>query len=65
MVPVLNGKNIKAGVPLWSILDPLLFIIFINDIVNGNNYSIKLFTEVTSLYLIVDDPINTAESLNS
>jgi intein/homing endonuclease len=66
---VINGSNsdwlsINAGVPQWFILDPLLFIIFINDIVHGIDAQIKLFADDTSLYLVVDDPIETVETLN-
>jgi ABC-type antimicrobial peptide transport system ATPase subunit len=45
-------------------LEPLLFIIFINDIVNEINAEIKLFADDTSLYLIVDNPNDTAFLLN-
>ena len=66
---VINGSNsdwlsINAGVPQWFILDPLLFIICINDIVHGIDAQIKLFADDTSLYLVVDDPIETVETLN-
>jgi hypothetical protein len=66
---VINGSNsdwlsINAEVPQESILGPLLFIIFINDIVQDIDAQIKLFTDDTSLYLVVDDPIETAETLN-
>jgi hypothetical protein len=67
---VINGcysdwRNVCAGVPQGSILDPLFFIIYINGIVADINSSIKLFADDTSLYLIVDDPANAAETLNT
>ena len=60
-----DWRNVCAGVPQGSILDPLFFNIYINGIVADINSSIKLFADDTSLYLIVDDPANAAETLNT
>jgi hypothetical protein len=54
-----------VGVPQGSILSSLFFKIYINDIVADINSSIKLFANDTSLYMIVDDPVDTAETLNT
>ena len=60
-----DWRNVCAGAPQSSILGPLFFPIYINDIVADIHSSIKLFADDTSLYMIVDDPVDAAETLNT
>ena len=60
-----DWQNVKAGVPLGSILGPLLCLVFINDIVSDINSNIRLFADDTTLYIIVENLLTAAIVLNS
>ena len=60
-----NWKSINTGVPQGSVLDPLLFLVYCNDIVDDINSKIRLFADDTCLYVIVDNPVETAQILSA
>lgn len=54
---LLNGRNsewkmVSSGVPQGSVLGPLFFPIYINDLLENVHSDIKLFADDTSLFLL-------------
>ena len=60
-----SWASVNTGVPQGSIRGPLLFLVYINDIVENINSTIILFADDTSLYVIVDNPTDATEKFNS
>ena len=66
---VLNGKTsvwscISAGVPQESVLGPLFFLVYIDDLVDDISSDVKLFADDTSLFTVAYDEIASANQLN-
>ena len=66
---VLNGQTfswelVKSGVPQESILGPLLFLIYINDLPDNLKSNCKIFADDTSLFYKVFDKHVSRATLN-
>ena len=65
---VLNGtvsdwRSVNAGVPQGSVLGPLLFLVYINDLTDNVSSEMCLFADDSSLFTRVEEVNETHEKL--
>ena len=66
----LNGaksstKTLHAGVPQGSILGPLLFLIYVNDIMDAVDVNIRMYADDTCIYASGKNETEIADKLNN
>ena len=61
----MTWTNVNAGVPQGSMLGPLPFLIYINDIADELLPNTKLFADETSLFTVVHNIDISAAELNN
>ena len=60
----LSWRDVNAGVPKGSILEHILFLVYINDLPNGLKSNPKLFADDTSLFSVIHDVNSSQIDLN-
>ena len=66
---VLNGQNsswtpVFAGVPQGSVLGPLFFLIYMNDLAEDISSTTKLYADDTSLFSVANNIDESANQMN-
>ena len=66
---VINGEcsdkaEVTSGIPQGSVLGPLLFLVYVNDLPRGLNCTAALFADDTKLYKIIRSDVDRAALQN-
>ena len=64
MEKIRNGEGYLREYPQGSVLGPLFFLVYINDLVENINSDVKLFAHDTSLFSVVENVTRSADELN-
>ena len=56
--------SISCGVPQGSILGPLLFLCYVNDMISSVNYNLLLYADDSTLFTSGKDPKVFSETLS-
>lgn len=62
-----SSREVKFGVPQGSVLGPILFSLFCNDlpdIIQDEEGEIEMYADDTTIYVISPTPDNVANTLN-
>jgi hypothetical protein len=64
---VLDGEassevHVDSGVPQGTVLGPLMFLLYVNDIGEGVNSEVKLFADDCLLYRTIESESDTIHS---
>ena len=60
-----SWSSIETGIPQGSILGPLLFLVYINNLTDGLTTIARLFADDVSLFCVVDNINLSATNLNN
>ena len=60
-----SWTQVKSGVPHGTILGPILFIMYVNDISTGVSSTVKLYADDTKLYREIESIPDDTDVLQS